>query len=139
MLEEAGYRMDIYDRCYAHVPERLTRAYDFITASEVVEHLREPGMELDRLWSCLRPGGVLGIMTKRVLDQKAFSTWHYIRDLTHISFFSRPTFVWLAKQWNASLDFADRDVVILHKKILKNDTSTVRDSQTFNQSETDHL
>ncbi|GIS59730.1 MAG: hypothetical protein CM1200mP2_19550 [Planctomycetaceae bacterium] len=36
-----------------------------------------PGEELDRLWGCLSPGGVLGIMTKRVLDHEAFSRWHY--------------------------------------------------------------
>jgi SAM-dependent methyltransferase len=116
MLEEAGYSMDIFDSYYAHDPKLLTRSYDFITSTEVVEHLREPAMELDRLWSCLRPGGVLGIMTKLVLDRKAFAAWHYIRDLTHISFFSRPTFTWLANRWNAGLDIVDRDVVILHKE-----------------------
>jgi hypothetical protein len=126
MLEEEGYRMDIYDRYYAHVPERLARSYDFITASEVVEHLHEPGMELDRLWSCLRPGGIMGIMTKLVLDQKAFSTWHYIRDLTHISFFSRPTFTWLATRWDAGLNFVDKDVVLVYKKSLENDSSTIQ-------------
>jgi hypothetical protein len=117
MLEEAGYFMDIFDKFYAHDPALLTRSYDFITSTEVVEHLREPGRELDRLWSCLRPGGVLGIMTKLVQDRKVFATWHYIRDLTHISFFSRPTFAWLASRWDAGLDIVDKDVVILHKKI----------------------
>ena len=40
------------------------------TATEVVEHLRHPGKELDRLWSLLKPGGNLGIWLAAQWDAK---------------------------------------------------------------------
>ena len=115
MLREAGHTMAIYDPYYADRPAVLTRRYDFITASEVVEHLRHPGRELDRLYSLLKPGGLLGIMTKRVIDWERFIRWHYINDPTHVCFFSRETFAWLAARWRARVDFVDRDVIIIVK------------------------
>ncbi|MBL0716113.1 MAG: class I SAM-dependent methyltransferase [Desulfosarcina sp.] len=115
MLTEAGHEVALYDPFYAHRPAVLTRRYDFITASEVVEHLHHPGPELDRLYRLLRPGGLLGIMTKRVIDRERFARWHYINDPTHVCFFSRATFVWLAARWNARLDFVARDVIIIGK------------------------
>ncbi|WP_462326151.1 class I SAM-dependent methyltransferase [Desulfoplanes sp.] len=139
MLEEAGYCMDIYDKYYAPDTDLLTRTYDFITATEVVEHLRDPAGELERVWACLRPGGVLGIMTKLVLGRDVFATWHYIRDPTHISFFSRPTFSWLAKQLGAGLDFVDKDVILLQKQAPADGVPNAGENQTFNQPEAHHL
>ncbi len=116
MFEEAGHSMTIFDFFYANVPSALQKQYDFITATEVVEHLHDPTMELERLWGCLKDGGRLGIMTKPAPDRDAFSSWHYKNDLTHVCFFSEVTFKWLAGQWDADLTFADKDVVIFHKR-----------------------
>ena len=112
MFEEAGHFMEIYDPFYAPDTTPLQQQYDFITTSEVVEHLHHPRRELDRLWSCLKPQGVLGIMTKRVIDRKAFSTWHYKDDSTHVCFYSTETFQWLASHWDATLTVPDNDVVL---------------------------
>ena len=115
MFTEAGHRMAIYDPFYADDPTVFDRTYDFVTATEVVEHLHHPMRELDRLWRCLRPGGLLAIMTKRVIDRRAFATWHYKNDMTHVCFYSEATFDWLAGQWAARLDYVDKDVVIFTK------------------------
>ncbi|HEX9113642.1 MAG TPA: class I SAM-dependent methyltransferase, partial [Nitrospirota bacterium] len=97
-------------------PAALEKQYDFITASEVVEHLREPRKELDRLWQCLKPGGTLGIMTKFVVDKGTFPEWHYKNDRTHICFFSQPTFTWLTGRWGADIAFPTNDVVLITKR-----------------------
>jgi hypothetical protein len=115
MFAEAGYSMELYDPFYAPDRRVLQTAYDFITASEVVEHLHRPGQELDRLWALLQPGGLLGVMTKLVLDREAFSRWHYKNDMTHVSFFSRATFEWLAHRWRAEMDIIGADVVIFRR------------------------
>ena len=94
----------------------MQQQYDFITASEVVEHLRQPRAELEKLWRQLNHNGVLGLMTKLVSDQAAFANWHYKNDRTHICFFSTTTFGWLAEQWNAMLDFFGKDVILLRKR-----------------------
>jgi len=115
MFEEAGHFVSLYDYFYAHDRSVFQETYDFITASEVVEHLHHPQEELDDLWKTLRPGGLFGIMTKRVYNQQAFTTWHYKNDLTHVCFFSQATFQWLAGKWQASMVVVDQDVVFLKK------------------------
>lgn len=120
MFEDAGHRVALYDPFYAPDKAVLAASYDFITLSEVVEHMAAPGPELDALWSMLKPGGWLGIMTKRVRDQEAFKTWHYIQEPTHICFFSDPTFAWLCQRWTdqgtqATLHVVDNDVVLIRK------------------------
>lgn len=117
MFEEAGHPMAIYDPYYASAVRPLAHRYDFITASEVVEHLYEPGRELERLATMLNPGGWLGLMTKRVTSKEAFTRWHYIRDPTHVSFFSEATFVWLAHHLQLSLTLPAADVALLHKPV----------------------
>src|SRR5699024_8178290 len=86
IFEEAGYSMAIFDPFYAPDASVWQRHYDFITATEVVEHLAAPGREIERLLGRLRPGGWLGLMTKRVHSREAFGDWHYIRDPTHVTF-----------------------------------------------------
>lgn len=105
--------MAIYDPFYATDTSPLAVRYDFVTASEVVEHFRNPADDLDRIWACVKPGGLLGIMTKLALDREAFARWHYKNDRTHVCFFSRETFAWLAAEWNADLAYAGNDVVLL--------------------------
>ena len=107
--------MAIYDIFYANNPAVFQQQYDFITATEVMEHLKKPMLELKKLWQCLKPGGLLGIMTKLVYDRQAFSTWHYKNDPTHVCFFSKATFFWLADTFKAKLEFAGKDVVLLEK------------------------
>ena len=117
MFEEAGYDMAIYDIFYADDPMVLQKKYDFISCSEVVEHLFQPGDVIKSHFPMLMPGGVLGIMTKLVIDQDAFAGWHYITDPTHVCFFSKETFHWLADHNGCILDFFGKDVVILQKTI----------------------
>jgi len=116
MFTEAGHTRDIYDRFYARDHKVWEREYAFISASEVVEHLHRPAFELERLWNHLQHGGILGIMTKMVLDVQAFSRWHYKNDPTHVTFFSPPTFRWLAAHWGAAVQFVGADVVIFTKR-----------------------
>lgn len=115
MLAEAAFPTAIYDPFYAPDPAVWRDRYDFVTASEVVEHLHRPMTDLQRLWSVLKPGGWLGIMTKRVLNRRAFAGWHYKNDPTHVAFFAEDTFLWLARRWSAELKIAGPDVVLLQK------------------------
>ncbi|WP_152050146.1 class I SAM-dependent methyltransferase [Tautonia marina] len=115
MLTESGFPTRNYDPIYAPDHQVWNHSYDFVAASEVVEHLQSPRAELERIWQILKPGGWLGIMTKRVWDLQAFTTWHYKNDPTHVIFFSEQTFVWLARHWSATLEIVGPDVVLLQK------------------------
>lgn len=113
LLEEQGHKVACFDKFYANDPSVLTRSYDFITSTEVLEHLREPAKEIEWLIGMLKPNGYLGIMTKLQPPAEQFAKWHYINDRTHICFYADSTFEWLAARYNLSLEIIARDVVIL--------------------------
>lgn len=115
MFEEQGHTMSHYDSFYTPGQEVFKEKYAFITATEVVEHLQKPLVELDRLWSCLHSGGYLGIMTSLRVPNLNFSKWHYIKDETHVVFFAPQTLAWLATRWNAAIEIIGDSVVIFQK------------------------
>ncbi len=116
MMETLGYKMDIYDYFYHNTPEVFENSYDFITTTEVIEHLHNPYMEVLKLWKCLKPNGMLGIMTAFRPDDKAFEDWYYKRDVTHVRFFTKASFIWLADKLEAELLIPQSGVAILKKK-----------------------
>ncbi len=115
MFSESGHQVNVFDPFYANYPDVLALRYDFITASEVVEHFRRPGEEFTRLWQLLLPGGWLGLMTKLARDKTAFANWHYKNDPTHVCFFSRETLQWLAGVLGAEMQMIGADVVLFRK------------------------
>ncbi|MCQ3830537.1 class I SAM-dependent methyltransferase [Microbulbifer elongatus] len=115
LLEQAGHKMAIYDLYYQPDAAVLKRTFDFIVSTEVVEHLSAPGDVIEMLWQRVRRGGVLALMTKLVASRERFASWHYIRDPTHIVFFSEETFSWLAAHLGAELEIVAPDVIFLHR------------------------
>jgi SAM-dependent methyltransferase len=115
ILTEAGMSMDIFDKFYASDPSVFIRQYDFVTATEVLEHLSEPMIEITRLWQCLKPGGYLGAMTQMVSVINPFERWRYKDDPTHICFFKPQTISWLAAKLAAGLELQEGNVFILRK------------------------
>lgn len=116
MFSSLGHDISIYDPFYADDRLVLEKKYDFIAMVEVLEHLKEPGKELRTLWTCLDPGGFIGIMTGFFPDDRDdFRRWSYKNDSTHICFYSETTFKWISKQLNATLTFPDKDIVLMFK------------------------
>lgn len=113
MLRSAGHDVAVYDPFYAADPAPLADTYDFITATEVVEHLHDPGAVLRQLWSCVRPGGVLALMTQLLPAPDDFSTWHYISDPTHVCFFGDRSFAWLGEELGTQPELHRGGVVFL--------------------------
>ncbi|EPU3919784.1 class I SAM-dependent methyltransferase [Aeromonas hydrophila] len=115
MGREAGYQMAGYDKFYADEPELLAQQYDFITSTEVIEHIATPRAVLDGLWGCLKPGGLLVLQTQRVLGDERFRQWRYRHDPTHIVFFAEASFRALAARWQAQVEFPHADVAVITK------------------------
>ncbi len=116
MLERRDMHVATYDPFFAPDRQVFEQTYDFITCTEVVEHLRGPMQEIDRLWEMLGKEGGLYIKTELRLSQRSFSEWHYIRDPTHICFFSPKTFFWLAHRLDAKLEMREKRVTVLRKQ-----------------------
>lgn len=113
MLSECGHKIDLYDKFYQTDTNIFNKKYDFITATEVFEHLSEPGKQIAQLIQMLNANGVLAMMTKIRNETSDFASWYYKNDPTHIGFFSKNTFDYLAKKYQANLSFFGEDVIIL--------------------------
>lgn len=114
ILEEQGYDMAIYDIFYANRPEVLKQRYDFITSTEVWEHLSEPNNVIQTLFDLGKEKHILGIMTKRI-PQTDFPNWHYIKDPTHVTFFTENTLKYIAKKYDYELLLPANDTAIFIK------------------------
>ncbi len=115
LLEEHGHQVDLYDPLYYNDSSVFKKRYDFICATEVVEHLHRPDRDFSIVFDILKKGGWLGIMTKMVINKHAFSKWHYIRDLTHICFYCPSTFEYIANRYDVTITFIGADVILFNK------------------------
>ncbi len=115
LLQEVGHKVDLHDIYYYPNAEYLSKQYDFVTATEVIEHLYDPH-QIWKLWlQMVKQGGWLGIMTKLVVDLEGFKNWHYKFDPTHVCFYSQATFRYLAQRDKLELEFIGSDVILLRK------------------------
>jgi len=111
LLRARGFAMEVYDPFYAPDAEALKRTYDFVTCTEVVEHFREPAAGFARLFSLVKPGGWLGILTSLWEGSPAdFARWRYANDSTHVAFYCSRTLRWVAERHEASLECPAADV-----------------------------
>ena len=115
MLADRSYSMSCYDPFYQPDTQALERPYDFVTCTEAMEHFNQPAREWKILLGLLRPGGWMGLMTKLVDRPAHFPEMHYITDRTHVSFFSRRTFIYLAGRYSLDVKFFGDNVILIHK------------------------
>jgi 2-polyprenyl-3-methyl-5-hydroxy-6-metoxy-1,4-benzoquinol methylase len=115
MMSEAGHPTRAWDPLYFPAPELLERDYDFVTCTEVVEHLHRPAREFALLQRLLRPGGHLAVMTSWLTDDEAFAQWHYRRDPTHVCFYRVETLEWIARHFGWQLELPAKNVAIYRK------------------------
>ena len=90
--------------------------YDAIIMEEVIEHLSDPVSVLKELISLLEENGKLIIKTMFIKEDTNLKNWWYLRDITHISFFSFKTFSYLSKLLSLEIIYCnDKDLIILQK------------------------
>ena len=115
MLEAAGHRVRLYDPIYHPDKSALNGSYEFITCTEVVEHMHRPADEFRRLNHLLRPGGWLGVMTIFQTDDDRFAGWHYRRDPTHVVFYRESTLALVADRMGWIMEIPRANVAIFRK------------------------
>ena len=111
------YNMDIYDLFYAKEKTYIGKQYDLITSTEVVEHLINPMPYFKLFFELMKNDGILAIMTLfHKNDDEYFKAWHYIRDNTHISFYTPKTFHYIAKKVGLRIIHTDHNRYITFVK-----------------------
>lgn len=117
MLIADGHPMALYDPLYHPNRDVLDGVYDFVTATEVLEHLHDPSTTLKLLDSLFRPGGWLAVMTCFQTDDSRFANWHYRRDPTHVVFYRQATLSWIANHFGWHLTIPVKDVALFQKPV----------------------
>lgn len=115
MLRDEGMPMSLYDPIYEPDTDCLERRYDFITCTEVAEHLHQPAQTFALLRDLLVPGGWLAVMTCFQTEDARFEHWHYRRDPTHVVFYREETFDWLARNHDWQLVIPAKDIALLRR------------------------
>ena len=115
MLEEKGHHVELYDKFYASNDYVFNKLFDFITATEVIEHLRNPMLEFKRLASTLRVGGYIALMTHLLTEETDFRSWYYKNDPSHIGFFNQKSLNYLAEELGFEINVYSERVIFLKK------------------------
>lgn len=109
LLEEKfNYRMDTYDYYFSPEKVYIGKTYDLVTSTEVVEHLNNPLQYFNLFSKLLKPKGILAIMTQfHKNDKDHFLSWSYIRDRSHISFYTTKTLEYIADKVGLKVIYTD--------------------------------
>ena len=112
IFEKSRHLVDLYDPFFCPDTSVFHKKYDFITSTEVFEHLFDPRTVLQQLDALIKPNGTLGIMTEFRTPEKSFGEWWYLRDASHVCFYSEATFHWVARWLKRPLEIPRKNVAI---------------------------
>ncbi len=115
LLEKKGFKIDLYDPCFRDDRSYLSKVYDFIILSEVMEHFEDPAREFELLFSLLKPGGKIFCLTELISDETDLGKWKYLSDETHVFFYDERTIEFIAKRFGNSSYTVDRRLIVLSK------------------------
>lgn len=118
IMNELGFATTGHDPLFFPQPTALTQRYDFVTCTEVAEHFREPAREWERLISLLKPRGILAVMTEWYRGGLPIRNWRYARDPTHVVFYRKQSFFWLAEHHGLSVTFPRENVCFFYGTFL---------------------
>jgi hypothetical protein len=97
ILTQRGRECTAYDPLYGIGAGALAARYDVIVLCEVIEHLRDLRVELERIGKCRGPDAVVVVRTRCYPSLAELPTWWYARDPTHVHFFTPRTLAHAAR------------------------------------------
>ena len=112
LMTQSGRPTAAHDPVFHPDASALGARYDFVTCSEVLEHIHQPLVALQLMEGLLEKHGKIGIMTRWYDGQEPFGAWSYRRDPTHVCFYSEHTMRWIAEHFGWELSIPATDVAI---------------------------
>lgn len=117
LLNKSGFSCNYFDPFF--FPELPDERLDFIFSTETFEHFVNPYKDIKLITSLLVPDGLLTVMTHRWNEHTDLSTWWYMREHTHVSFFHKKTFDYICDEFGYNQEYDDGEkVIILRKNVV---------------------
>lgn len=117
ILEKSNYKVDCYDPFFSSIRPGDQQLYDMITSTEVMEHVHHPMEVLHWIDQHVKPQGYISLMTLFYPKEKElFYKWFYIRDYTHVIFYTTKTFEVIAQMMNWDIIKTDDYRIVVFKK-----------------------
>jgi len=118
VMEENGYKVDIYDKFFSRETDYLNKKYDVILSTEVFEHIYNPMETLETLLSILNKNGKLILMTAiSPSTDEEFRRWWYIQDPTHVVFYNKKTFDIISKKYNLNIiKYNHKNIIVFQRR-----------------------
>lgn len=117
LIKQHGFECDNYDPFF--FPQAPQPPYDFIFATECIEHFFFPLRDFTQIKEWLKTGGYLTILTAMWQSHEQFANWSYARDFTHVCFYHTSTMDFIAKEMGFSIVMNDGKRVCVFKKMDK--------------------
>lgn len=102
LLEKEGYSINLYDPYFHNYPENLSKKYDYIICSEVIEHFYKPYEEFKSLANMLNLKASIFCMTSLYDEGRDFKNWRYKDDETHVFFYHKIALEWIKNKFGFS-------------------------------------
>ncbi len=118
LLKRKGFDIDLYDPFFHADKTVLSRKYDYIILSEVMEHFNRPEKEFRTLFSLLNPGGKIFCLTELYRDNIDFGKWHYKDDETHLFFYHERTVEYIAERFGDPTFRVDGRLIIFRSDLI---------------------
>ncbi|TGM75365.1 class I SAM-dependent methyltransferase [Leptospira levettii] len=115
LLKKKGYQINLYDPFFHPYPENLTKQYDYLILTEVVEHFHHPNLEFQKLKSLLKENGMIYILTHPYDDSISFDRWYYKNDQTHTFFYTKQTFEWIKEFYEFKRIEIENRIILFQK------------------------
>lgn len=107
LLKNEGFDVDVYDPYFYPNRGFECQQYDLITCTETCEHFNYPLEAFELMASLLKPEGKIALQTEFIPDIKKFAGWYYKNDPTHVGFYSRKVFEFIAEKLGLTILFCD--------------------------------
>lgn len=118
LMNEYHFSVFIYDHIYHPDLSYQKKNYDMIISTEVIEHLKNPLHYFKHFHQLLKPNGYLSLMTLfHPKDQNLLFNWFYIRDITHVSFYTVKTIEKIAELIGFKIIYTNHFRQIVLRKI----------------------
>lgn len=116
LLHQLGYHVDLFDPFF--YPKEPLHTYDMVVSTEVVEHFKDPIHSFHHIDDLVKPHGYVAIMTLfHPNDRDQFFNWFYIRDFTHVIFYTLKTLDMMMSTMGYERVYSDQKrIAVFHKK-----------------------